>query len=343
VTFLLAGPGPVTVQAQVLLNWGGEGGGRDLGAMARICRVIAVSGFEETLVKSFLAKKMRVRVQDVTDVVVWGVTNVNVHPDLTHARAYNHASCVHGPEWYSQPVLPKIFERIWLEEYTLFMREFMLGHRCGTNLAVQSAKMVQRQKASTKMRKVQEQEFKDVGSTSAKALSRSPYLTYVDSLCLFFNNYLRGSDPTRFYSCGVASDGSYGVPPGLFFSFPCSFVTPRRIAIIPDLPLTDDAAKAVARMAAQMTQACQKVGVIPVLPSEASVERMRLEQLDSYRRGWRRAEDEWSLYSLQDADFTRISTAVGLRAKTESKIWAKKISDLAAEDEIQAKQQQQHD
>jgi len=368
VTFILAGPGPVTIQAQTLLNWRGkravpeeEEEEADVEEMRRrrwlsdYCRVIAFSGFEETLVKSFLAKKMRVRVEDVTDVVIWGVTNLNVHPDLTWARVHNHKSCVYGPEWYSDPILPKIYERLWLEEYTMFMREFMLGHRCGTNLAVQSAKMVERQKPTAKMRKLQEQEFKEMGSTKLKALPHLPYVTYVDSLCLFFSNYLRGSDPMRFFSCGVVSDGSYGVPPGLVFSFPCSFVSPRRIKIIGDLVadpqspaeggdqgptdvpplsasprgssssltsgLSPDASAAIARMAAQMKQACQKIGIIPIFPSAESIEKLRIEQLDFYRRGWRMADDEWSLLSLQDADFTRISTAIGLRANTQALIW----------------------
>lgn len=387
VTFILAGPGPVTIQAQTLLDWRGKdyrfikdaegeeeeedvgegGNGIEEGEvkegekrrkkkrklLAEFCRVIPFVGFEETLVKSFLAKKMRVRVDDIADVVVWGVTNLNVHPDLTWARVHSHKSCVYGPEWYSDPILPKIYERMWLEEYTMFMREFMLGHRCGTNLAVQSAKMVERQKPNAKMRKMQEQEFKGMGSTRTKALPHLPYLTYVDSICLFFNNYLRGSDPMRFFSCGVVSDGSYGVPAGLVFSFPCSFVSPRKIKIIGDLKadpsselseanpgdqgaasrrgssastsdLSPDASAAIARMAAQMKQACQKIGLFPVLPSAESVERMRIDRLDFYRRGWRMAEDEWSLTSLQDADFTRISTAIGLREKTQSKIWPKR-------------------
>ena len=65
----------------------------------------------------------------MTGVIVWGVTNVNVHPDLTQARVHNHASSVYGPEWYSDPVMPKIYERVWLEEYTMFMREFMVRGR----------------------------------------------------------------------------------------------------------------------------------------------------------------------------------------------------------------------
>ena len=91
VTFLVAGPGPVTLQAQTLLNWrgkkargGGGGGGRRGGgrgdgaaeeeeeeeesafssSLSSICHVIAFSGFEETLVKRFLSKKLAdVRVQ----------------------------------------------------------------------------------------------------------------------------------------------------------------------------------------------------------------------------------------------------------------------------------------
>ena len=165
VTFILAGPGPVTLQAQTLLNWRRDGGGvgrSDRGGgkcgvgsgvggegdsvvtaasdeegestrfdLSSVCRVIAFAGFEETIVKCFLSRKMRVRAQDVTDVVLWGLINVNVHPDLTLARVHNHASCVYGPEWYSDPVMPKIYERIWLEEYTMFMREFMVRENGG--------------------------------------------------------------------------------------------------------------------------------------------------------------------------------------------------------------------
>ena len=77
----------------------------------------------------------------------------------------------------------------------------------------------------------------------------------------------------------MVSDGSYGVPAGLVFSFPCSFVRPRRIEILREMALSADATLAVARMAQQTTQACQKLGLLPVLPSAASLEKLRLEQL----------------------------------------------------------------
>ena len=48
----------------------------------------------------------------------------------------------------------------------------------------------------------------------------TPALSAAGAICDHVRDWLLGSPRGDWVSMGVASDGSYGVPPGLFFSFP---------------------------------------------------------------------------------------------------------------------------
>lgn len=48
----------------------------------------------------------------------------------------------------------------------------------------------------------------------------TPALSAAGAICDHVRDWLLGSRRGDWVSMGVASDGSYGVPPGLFFSFP---------------------------------------------------------------------------------------------------------------------------
>ncbi len=48
----------------------------------------------------------------------------------------------------------------------------------------------------------------------------TPALSAAGAICDHVRDWLLGSRRGDWVSMSVASDGSYGVPPGLFFSFP---------------------------------------------------------------------------------------------------------------------------
>ena len=54
------------------------------------------------------------------------------------------------------------------------------------------------------------------------------------------------------FSAGVVSDGSYGIPPGLIYSFPLRSDDGRSWSIVPDLPVDDDARRRLDASAAEL-------------------------------------------------------------------------------------------
>jgi malate dehydrogenase len=58
--------------------------------------------------------------------------------------------------------------------------------------------------------------------------------------------------PDVWFSAGVVSDGSYGIPPGLIYSFPLRSADGRSWSIVPDLPIDADARQRLDASAAEL-------------------------------------------------------------------------------------------
>lgn len=53
-----------------------------------------------------------------------------------------------------------------------------------------------------------------------QARNLTPALSVAGAICDHFRDWMLGTPESTWVSMGVASDGSYGVPEELFFSFP---------------------------------------------------------------------------------------------------------------------------
>ncbi|KAM4711429.1 putative malate dehydrogenase 1B [Anableps anableps] len=69
----------------------------------------------ENEARAVVAKKMRVRPSDITDVIVWGNISGSFIIDLQRAKVFNFQSAIRGPVVVSQPVLQTLYDRKWLE------------------------------------------------------------------------------------------------------------------------------------------------------------------------------------------------------------------------------------
>jgi len=66
------------------------------------------------------------------------------------------------------------------------------------------------------------------------------------------HSWATGAMTGDFISMAVPSDGSYGVPEGLIFSFPCRITGPGQYEIVQGLELNERAAAAIARTTAEL-------------------------------------------------------------------------------------------
>ncbi|XP_047211012.1 putative malate dehydrogenase 1B [Girardinichthys multiradiatus] len=69
----------------------------------------------ENEARAVLAKKMRVRPSDVTDVIVWGNISGSFIIDLQRAKVFNYRGAIRGPDSFPQSVLQILHDRKWLE------------------------------------------------------------------------------------------------------------------------------------------------------------------------------------------------------------------------------------
>ncbi|XP_008299947.1 putative malate dehydrogenase 1B [Stegastes partitus] len=69
----------------------------------------------ENEARAIIAKKMKVRTSDITDVIVWGNISGVFYVDLQRAKVCNYNGAIKGPAFVPQPVLKIFHDRKWLE------------------------------------------------------------------------------------------------------------------------------------------------------------------------------------------------------------------------------------
>ncbi|XP_073318727.1 putative malate dehydrogenase 1B [Pagrus major] len=69
----------------------------------------------ENEARAIIAKKLKVKTSDVTNVLVWGNISGSFYVDLQRAKVFNYDGAIKGPAFFSQPVEKILHERKWLE------------------------------------------------------------------------------------------------------------------------------------------------------------------------------------------------------------------------------------
>ncbi|XP_072219052.1 putative malate dehydrogenase 1B [Leuresthes tenuis] len=69
----------------------------------------------ENQARAIIAKKMKVRSSDVTDVIVWGNISGTFYVDLQRAKIFNYDGAIKGPAFFSQAILKIFHDSKWVE------------------------------------------------------------------------------------------------------------------------------------------------------------------------------------------------------------------------------------
>ncbi|XP_044200486.1 putative malate dehydrogenase 1B isoform X3 [Thunnus albacares] len=86
-------------------------------------RFVTMATQLENEARAIIAKKLKVRPSDITDVIVWGNISGSFYIDLQRAKVFNYDGAIKGPPFFSQPVLQVFHDRKWLEtEFQDFVR-----------------------------------------------------------------------------------------------------------------------------------------------------------------------------------------------------------------------------
>ncbi|KAM9328443.1 putative malate dehydrogenase 1B [Pholidichthys leucotaenia] len=158
---------------------------------------VAVATQLENEARAVLAKEMKVRPSDVTDVIVWGNISGTFYIDLQRAKVFNYDGPIKGPAFFSQPVLKIFYNRKWLE--TEF--QHLVCSRC-----------------------------MEVTSKTGRAAVTSA----TNGILTVLKAWNGTCDPDMILSVGVLCSGHYNLPDGIVFSVPVTF-TDSKWSVLSDV------------------------------------------------------------------------------------------------------------
>ncbi|KAL7061960.1 hypothetical protein AAHC03_01194 [Spirometra sp. Aus1] len=164
----------------------------------------------EWRLKAAIAKKLGVRCCDLVDLIVWGNIDHRFHVDISRARIYRRHGkddAIIGPSWFNLDAEPLIWDAEWLKEN--FVRE-----------AVEKMKVPARYQAA---------------------------YCHASAIASFIDQWLFGKVEREemLESLVLISDGCYGVPRGVAFSFPVTMNPSGCFAAIEDIPMDADKQTAI--------------------------------------------------------------------------------------------------
>ncbi|KAM6945669.1 putative malate dehydrogenase 1B [Aplochiton taeniatus] len=136
--------------------------------------------------RAHVAQKLSVKTADISDVILWGNMSGCYHIDLQRAKVFRYKGAIWGRKDFSQPVLPMIYDKKWVESDFL---DFVKS---------------QRTTISCKTHRVASISATNGIITILKALNGHSSLGQILSL-------------------GVLSTGQFNIPAGIVFSMPVSF------------------------------------------------------------------------------------------------------------------------
>ncbi|XP_075950591.1 putative malate dehydrogenase 1B [Anarhichas minor] len=140
----------------------------------------------ENEAKAIIAKKLKVRTSDVTNVIVWGNISGRFYIDLQWAKVFNYDGAIRGPAFFSQPAQTILHDRKWLET------DFQDLVRC--------------RRAA-------------VASKSCRAAAMSA----ANGILAVLKAWNGICSPDEVFSTGVLCPGDYNLPDGVVLSLPVTF------------------------------------------------------------------------------------------------------------------------
>ncbi|XP_078099583.1 putative malate dehydrogenase 1B [Sander vitreus] len=170
----------------------------------------------ENEAKAIVAKKLKVRTSDITNVIVWGNISGSFYIDLQRAKVFNYDGAIKGPAFFSQPAKSILQGRKWLET------DFQDLVRC--------------QRAA-------------VTSKTCRAAA----MTVTNGMLAVLKAWNGICCPDEVFSMGVLCPGYYNLPDGIVLSIPVTF-TDGRWSVLWDVTVGDELKERLQLYASELRQ-----------------------------------------------------------------------------------------
>ncbi|CAG5131646.1 unnamed protein product [Candidula unifasciata] len=171
--------------------------------------IVVVSALIENYAKSVIAEKLNVNTAGVVNLIVWGNITGKYFLDLNHCRIHGYRGAVKGPEWYSVQAVEMIHDKKWIQ------------------------KDLPRLVATRHLKTVEVEDNSHSGLCSANAIAS------------MLQHWCRGSPRSEIFSLGVSSEGWYGAPVGMFFSFPVTMTLSGSWQVVQDIEVTKETVEVI--------------------------------------------------------------------------------------------------
>ncbi|XP_046381938.2 putative malate dehydrogenase 1B isoform X2 [Haliotis rufescens] len=179
--------------------------------------IVAHSRMVENYAKSVVGDRLSVNPSGVVDLIVWGNINSKHYIDVTKARVHGYDGAIWGPPSYSVSAQEMIHNDKWIEkEYV----ELVEARR----------------------------------STVEAALGHPASMAHASAVATTLKHWTNGTPKGQMFSLGVCSEGWYGVPEGLVFSYPVTMQPKGYFTVVQDIDLSEDSKKKLEDVVQELTQ-----------------------------------------------------------------------------------------
>ncbi|XP_070786927.1 putative malate dehydrogenase 1B [Enoplosus armatus] len=170
----------------------------------------------ENEARAVIAKKLKVRTSDITNVIVWGNISGSFYIDLQRAKVLNYNGAIKGPAFFSQPVQKILHERKWLEA------DFQ-GLVCCQRASV------------------------------ASKTCRAAAMSATNGILTVLKAWNGICSPNEVFSMGVLCPGYYNLPDGIVLSVPVTF-TDGKWSVLFDVTVGDELKERLQLSASELKQ-----------------------------------------------------------------------------------------
>ncbi|KAL4229100.1 putative malate dehydrogenase 1B [Mactra antiquata] len=165
--------------------------------------IVALSRLIENHSKAVIAERLKVNTACVVDLIIWGNPHGQHYTDVSNSRVHKYDGAIVGPDSFSVSGPEMVFDKKWLEtEYLELVK--------------------------TKQDRAEEAMKHPSASSRASAINST------------MMHWFSGSPCGQMFSLGVCSDGWYGVPKEMVFSYPVTFDPKGYWCVVQDIDVTEE-------------------------------------------------------------------------------------------------------
>ncbi|WAR04204.1 MDH1B-like protein [Mya arenaria] len=165
--------------------------------------IVAVSRMVENQAKSVIAERLKINTAGVVDLIIWGNPNGEHYIDLSRSRVHGYDGAIIGPDSFSLSTLEMVFDSKWATTEYL--------------------ELVKTKKSRTE-----------------EALQHPATFSMASAINSTLMHWCNGSPSSQFFSLGVSSEGWYGVPQDLVFSFPVTMHPKGYWIVVQDIDVSEE-------------------------------------------------------------------------------------------------------